>query len=74
MKAVSLLRFGFQTLPKVWFPAERPGTIVWWRRGDSFSAAFAAGWTMPSSEAAAGIGCGACYAVVVSRDILVPAP
>ena len=26
-----------------------PGTFSWWRRGDSTSAAFAAGWTMPSS-------------------------
>jgi len=26
-----------------------PGTRWWWRRGDSTSAAFAAGWTMPSS-------------------------
>ena len=32
------------------FPALRPGTTHWWRRGDSTSTAFAAGWTMPSSE------------------------
>jgi hypothetical protein len=32
------------------FPALWPGTTHWWRRGDSTSTAFAAGWTMPSSE------------------------
>src|SRR4029077_17663669 len=32
------------------FPAAHgPGTAGWWRRGDSTSVAFAAGWTMPSS-------------------------
>jgi len=30
-------------------PGRSPGTMDWWRRGDSCSAAFAAGWTMPSS-------------------------
>jgi hypothetical protein len=45
------------------------GSPHWWRRGDSTSAAFAAGWTMPSSlKTAIGLeGCGACYAATASR-------
>jgi hypothetical protein len=71
-----ILRWGFvgARLPTCGAPALRPGLHKWWRRGDSTSAAFAAGWTMPSSETLLrACGCGACYRADQISLILVPA-